>query len=235
MSQEAMMTRQSLLHWLWIATIVTGVICCLMGIVPGRGSLFIPILIMIFLVMFCTIPVTVIIPALIISFVVASLFFLMKRNSFLKRLDAKWRSELGPLLDRVMILNAIKVSGTSLLFLIVLADEIPATIGFCLSRSAFETSSETIAAKFVTMSSDEREVELSRNVFGIYHVDAIRIDKRGGIYYRVSTGYDGIFDMMSYGFAKNPNQIGSPFGRASYSKTRIVGDWYVFQASNDYY
>lgn len=231
------MTRQTLLHWLWIATIVNGVFCCLLGIIPGGLAQFlvISLFMIILLIVCCTIPVTVIIPALAISFVVAFLSFLMNRNSFMKRLDEKWRSELRSLLDKSMILNGINVSVTGFLFVILIVAEIPAKIGFSLSRSAFDASSEVISAKFATMTSDERDVELSRNVFGIYHVDAIRIDKRGGIYYRVSRGHDGFIDMMSYGFARNPNPIGSPFGRASYSKTRIFGDWYVFQASNDYY
>jgi hypothetical protein len=46
---------------------------------------------------------------------------------------------------------------------------------------------------------------------------------------------DGIGpDTMSYGFAFKPNPEGTPFGRSGYSYSHVVGDWYVFSASNDY-
>lgn len=73
---------------------------------------------------------------------------------------------------------------------------------------------------------------LKRRV-GLYHVDEYAFDARGGVYFRTHTGYD-VIDTISYGFAFRPNRKGSPFGNASYSDSRINGDWYVFRASNDY-
>ena len=49
------------------------------------------------------------------------------------------------------------------------------------------------------------------------------------------SGPDGIGpDTMSYGFASRPNREGTPFGRAGYHLSHVLGDWYVFSASNDY-
>jgi hypothetical protein len=70
---------------------------------------------------------------------------------------------------------------------------------------------------------------------GFYSVDRYAADPRGGAYFRTHAGPDGIGpDTMSYGFAHRPNPEGSPFGRAGYHLSHVVGDWYVFSASNDY-
>jgi hypothetical protein len=39
---------------------------------------------------------------------------------------------------------------------------------------------------------------------------------------------------MSSGFVYRPNPEGTPFGRAGYNRSRIVGDWYAFSASDAY-
>ncbi len=70
---------------------------------------------------------------------------------------------------------------------------------------------------------------------GIYQVDEWAVDPRGGVFFRVNTGGDGLGpDTMSYGFAKHPNSTGTPFGMAKYRTFPLVGDWYWFRASNDY-
>ena len=71
---------------------------------------------------------------------------------------------------------------------------------------------------------------------GFYGVDEYAADPRGGVYFRVYTGGDGIGpDQMSYGFAHKPNSEGSPFGAASYRVHRLGGDWFWFEASDDWY
>jgi hypothetical protein len=70
---------------------------------------------------------------------------------------------------------------------------------------------------------------------GVYYVDRYAADPRGGVYFRTHAGADGIGpDTMSYGFAFRPNPKGTPFGRAGYRYSHVVGDWYSFSASNDW-
>ena len=70
---------------------------------------------------------------------------------------------------------------------------------------------------------------------GIYSVDSCQIDPRGGVYFRTFQGADGIGpDTMSHGFVFKPNAAGTPFGRAGYRYSRLIGHWYTFAASNDY-
>ncbi len=51
---------------------------------------------------------------------------------------------------------------------------------------------------------------------------------------RTYAGPDGIGpDTMSYGFAFRPNREGTPFGKAGYHLSPMIGDWYCFSASNN--
>jgi hypothetical protein len=78
-----------------------------------------------------------------------------------------------------------------------------------------------------------RSKELGRQI-GPYWVDRYGTDRRGGVYFRTHTGPDGIGpDQMSYGFAFQPNDQGTPFGNAGYRCRHLFGDWYVFAASDD--
>lgn len=107
---------------------------------------------------------------------------------------------------------------------------IPLKAGFALSRPAFE---ELLQTAEVPKEDGQRSQELSRWI-GIYRVDRWGKDKRGGVYFRTGTGMDMI-DQMSYGFVFQPNPKGSPFGAASYSHSRLSGDWRTFSVSDDYY
>jgi hypothetical protein len=79
-----------------------------------------------------------------------------------------------------------------------------------------------------------RGKELERQI-GPYWVDRYGTDRRGGVYFRTHTGPDGIGpDQMSYGFAFQPNDQGTPFGNAGYQFRHLFGDWYVFAASDDW-
>jgi hypothetical protein len=69
---------------------------------------------------------------------------------------------------------------------------------------------------------------------GPYQVDVYLADRRGGVFFRTSTGPDGLGpDQMSYGFALRPNNLGSPFGNAHYRLHHLFGDWFGFAVSND--
>src|SRR5262249_54511241 len=53
---------------------------------------------------------------------------------------------------------------------------------------------------------------------GVYQVDRIAADPRGGVYFRTRSGPDGLYvGRMNYGFAYRPNPAGSPFGDDKYS------------------
>jgi hypothetical protein len=71
---------------------------------------------------------------------------------------------------------------------------------------------------------------------GPYGVDESMVDVRGGEYFRVYSGADGLGpDFMSYGFCNNPNDEGSPFGAAHHRTFRLGNDWYWFRASDDWF
>jgi len=102
---------------------------------------------------------------------------------------------------------------------------VPRRVAFALSRSAFEETCK---------SAPEGWHELNSRL-GLYHVDEYATDSRGGVFFRVNTGPDGFIDTMSYGFAYQPNREGTPFGAAHYELSHLTGDWYEFQASNDWH
>jgi hypothetical protein len=101
----------------------------------------------------------------------------------------------------------------------------PCRLAFLHARPAFEAC---VAASPRADSSGE---SFTRRL-GVYHVDRLVTDPRGGLYFRTRSGPDG-FDMskMTYGFSYRPNQAGSPFGDEKYALSHVVGDWYSFQAS----
>jgi hypothetical protein len=71
---------------------------------------------------------------------------------------------------------------------------------------------------------------------GVYRVDQYAADPRGGVYFRTGAGQDGIGpDRMSFGFVHRPNPSGTPFGAARYLFRPLGGDWYWFQASDDWH
>lgn len=106
---------------------------------------------------------------------------------------------------------------------------VPRRFAFAASRSSFE--------QLVTQAapSEFGGTALNRRL-GVYQVDEYAADPRGGVYFRVYTGGDGIGpDQTSYGFAYRPNTKGTPFGAAHYGVFRLGNDWYWFLASNDWY
>lgn len=102
---------------------------------------------------------------------------------------------------------------------------VPRRLAFLHARSAFEAS--------VTAAPPAYSQGATINWrLGVYRVDRLCTDPRGGIYFRTRFGPDGFhMGKMAYGFSHRPNQTGSPFGDEKYTLSHIVGDWYAFQAA----
>ncbi|MHC4290452.1 MAG: hypothetical protein ACYSSK_10460 [Planctomycetota bacterium] len=109
----------------------------------------------------------------------------------------------------------------------ILTFDIPIRIAFCISKPSFEQFLEKNQSDIRTSVYDKG---ISENL-GIWTVDHCLKDSRGGTYFRIGNELNMI-DTISYGFAFNPNDEGTPFGHVEY-KTRIIGDWYFFCASDD--
>jgi hypothetical protein len=140
----------------------------------------------------------------------------LARRGKLKGVTVLWRH---------FLVAALIVAGS----LVLLTFYVPRRIAFAASRSAFEELVSQ-AHKF-----DHQGTPLNKRL-GVYYVDEYAADPRGGVYFRVHTGPDGIGpDQMSYGFAYMPNSSGTPFGAARYEQFRLSDGWYWFCASNDWF
>ena len=114
------------------------------------------------------------------------------------------------------------------LTLALLVFYIPRRIAFLAHRGQFEKHVASVRANGYPT---ERP-----GWVGIYHVDMCATDPRGGVYFRTGTGPDGIGpDTVSYGFVYRPNRTGSPFGASGYLVRRLSGEWYWFEASDDWH
>lgn len=111
----------------------------------------------------------------------------------------------------------------------VLKVYVPRRIAFAASRTSFEKM-------LASAPQSEFQGKSLRRRLGVYQVDAYAADLRGGVYFRVYRGSDGIGpNTMSYGFAYEPNREGTPFGAAGYRVYRLGDGWYWFHASDDWY
>jgi hypothetical protein len=110
----------------------------------------------------------------------------------------------------------------------LLVTGLPRQVGFSLSRGAFEA--QLAAAPVREYGGAPLNAQL-----GVFVVKDYAADPRGGTYFRVFRGADGIGpDTMSYGFVYQPNDAGTPFGAARYQVGPLGGEWYWFQASDDF-
>jgi len=108
---------------------------------------------------------------------------------------------------------------------------IPRRLAFLCWRGSFE---QLLVSAEVSGQAQHGVTAMDRRV-GIWHVDRCARDPRGGVYVRTGTGPEGLGpDVVSYGFAHRPNGEGTPFGNARHRVSRLVGDWYVFEASDDW-
>ncbi|NEQ55472.1 MAG: hypothetical protein F6K11_36045, partial [Leptolyngbya sp. SIO3F4] len=94
---------------------------------------------------------------------------------------------------------------------------IPTQLTFRLSQDAFQKALDSVPVSVKQV--DEK--------IGPYTVDRYSTDSRGGVYFRVTSGDIGL-DMISLGFAYQPNEHGSPFGEYDYTLRHLIGDWYMF-------
>jgi hypothetical protein len=105
---------------------------------------------------------------------------------------------------------------------------IPARIVFSFYQDEFQALA---AAENLPPNRDRQQID---RAIGPYHVDEYAADPEGGVYFRTATGPDGIGpDQFSYGFAYQPNNHQTPFGRSRYQLDHLFGDWFVFEVSND--
>ncbi|PHJ60931.1 hypothetical protein VF14_15875 [Nostoc linckia z18] len=120
------------------------------------------------------------------------------------------------------------IAGIVLVCYVLLKFYIPRRLAFMISRSAFEQ----VRVKLPI--SAKGKITLNRKL-GLYEVDEYAMDSRGGAYFRVFSGGDGLSpDTISYGFVHQPNSEGSPFGAAKYQVFYLYGDWYWFRVSDDF-
>lgn len=120
------------------------------------------------------------------------------------------------------------IAGIVLVCCVLLKFYIPRRLAFMVSRSQFEQ------VRVQPPISAKGNIKLNRKL-GLYEVDEYAIDSRGGVYFRVFSGGDGLSpDTISYGFVHQPNSEGSPFGAADYQVFYLDGDWYWFRVSDDF-
>lgn len=129
--------------------------------------------------------------------------------------------------SRVARPTAFTVLMTATLLTLLIYLHIPQRLVFASVRTQFD-------ALVTAAPTSDDGVPLNRRI-GLYRVDEFARDPRGGVYFRVYIGPDGIGpDRLSAGFAYQPNRTGTPFGRARYQLHSIGDGWYSFSASDDY-
>ncbi|WP_242053931.1 hypothetical protein [Nostoc parmelioides] len=120
------------------------------------------------------------------------------------------------------------IAGIVLVCYVLLKFYIPRRLAFMISQSAFEQVRVQLPI------SAKEKITLNRKL-GLYEVDKYAMDSRGGAYFRVFWGGDGLSpDVISYGFVHQPNREESPFGAANYQVFYLCGDWYWFRVSDDF-
>jgi hypothetical protein len=98
-----------------------------------------------------------------------------------------------------------------------------------IAKAAFPAFRSAFERRALTVHPGERP---HNEWIGIYQVDAIAADERGGVYFRISQG-DFFIAHDSVGFAYRANSQGSPWGDSHYWLMPIDEDWCVFGGSTD--
>ncbi|MBD2253744.1 hypothetical protein [Nostoc parmelioides] len=191
-------------------TLLIGVAILIISIYPGAlNSFFFPVM----LVSIVCIPIAV------LAILFWGLRTLGRRN--LKIIRLSWHTFV-PWREVTII------AGIVLVCYVLLKFYIPRRLAFMISQSAFEQ------VRLQLPISATGKTTLNRKL-GLYEVDEYAIDSRGGVYFRVFWGGDGLSpDVISYGFVHQPNREGSPFGAAKYQVFYLHGDWYWFRVSDDF-
>ena len=119
-------------------------------------------------------------------------------------------------------------AATSAITLVVLTvlvvTEVPLRIGYAWARDDLENVASTL----------RRGLEIEEPLrCGPYRIRDAALGDSGSVYLRVTTHPDWI-DVISHGFAHDPDARGTPFGAADYV-TRDLGDgWCTFRVSDDW-
>jgi hypothetical protein len=106
----------------------------------------------------------------------------------------------------------------------------PTSLALWFSESAFEELASEDPSTWPRGTGDPAEVRR----LGLYAVDAVRRDDRGGLYYR--TGWYSLRSpgpIVSYGFARTPNAEGTPFGARIFHLTPLDDTWSWFEVHGD--
>ena len=163
------------------------------------------------------------------AMVVVPAFFVLVLLALLVLLWAVLRWRKGLELPPTPWVQLVIVAAGLVLTAGLLVVGVPRRLAFRLSRPAFEEVLQE------ARSSPGGMLDVDRWL-GIYEVDECAVDERGGVYFRTYECQAGIWvDRMSFGFVHEPNEEGSPFGAADYHGYRVSGDWYVFEANDDWY
>lgn len=165
------------------------------------------------IVFIALIPAIVIVPIALAGFSI--MLLILARRGNLSRLRC---SRKFVLLCAVLILSSVTL----------LRFYVPRRVAFTLSRHVFERELGEDALSRISRGHFPRRI-------GLYQVDRVAADPRGGEYFRVYAGLDGIGPgTTSYGFAHSPNAEGSPFGGKAYRVFNLGSGWHSFRASNDW-
>ncbi|MEM7680640.1 MAG: GNAT family N-acetyltransferase [Planctomycetota bacterium] len=155
--------------------------------------------------------------------VVAVLLILVMRRAVMRR--GGLRSTIRRAMRAPWPWRRAALAGVLLILTFVLCwGRMPLHAGFALSRDSFEPLTQNLTATTPQVSAVNVRV-------GLYRVQALGVDPRGGVYFVVHTTTPGIGpDPAYHGFAFEPNRLGSPFGENGY-RLRSLGDgWYAFRA-----
>lgn len=224
------------LHWILGLSIVGSFIGCVLNFVPGRVEriMLYPFGAMILLMK------GVAAIGVFLGLPLAILWYLTNRHDLKDFARDVRRDGIRSKFRRTTVLEVMAIVFVLTVYFTLYEAKIPAGLMFRLHRQPFETAAKEYLALVNPEDPESAYSEMVEKRIGIYTVDAYGIDERGGTYLRVKSfeigkGTDEISDIFSFGFVKNPNPEGSPFGAAHYKLRHIVDDWYVFQVSDDYF
>ncbi len=122
----------------------------------------------------------------------------------------------------------VKTTCAALTFTLLVC-HVPQRVAFAACRGSFEALvAEAPEGVFATRIDPRR--------IGPYTIDGIGKEVDGpGVYIRVRRSLVDLLDTTSYGFAYRPTGDSSPFGGKGYATVPLAGDWYAFEANNDWF
>jgi hypothetical protein len=134
------------------------------------------------------------------------------------------------ILGAIVWIRAVIVSKTGWWWAVLLAAAVVVTGEaanyYVIAKAAFPLFQPALEERARKLHPGER---VQNERIGIYYLDEIAADERGGVYFRVSKG-GFMLSIDSRGFAWRPNSDGSPFGDTRYGLNYIDYDWAIFFA-----